>query len=47
LLPEIERQPKPGKEVVVRTDTTFAKQEIYEALEERRVNYGTMVSDLC
>jgi len=37
LLPEIERQQKPGKEVVFRADAAFAKPEIYEALEERGV----------
>jgi hypothetical protein len=40
LLPEIERQQKQGKEVVVRADAAFAKPEIYEALEERGVNYA-------
>jgi hypothetical protein len=35
LLPEIERQQKPGKEVVFRADAAFAKPEIYESLEER------------
>jgi len=34
-LPEIERQPRLGKEVVFRADAAFAKPEIYEALEER------------
>jgi len=32
LLPEIERQQKHGKEVVVRADAAFAKPEIYEGL---------------
>src|SRR5450432_2865178 len=40
LLPEIERQQKQGKEVVFRADAAFAKPEIYEALEERRVKYA-------
>src|SRR5881397_2102012 len=39
LLPEIKRQQQHGKEVVVRADAAFAKPEIYEALEERGVNY--------
>jgi Transposase DDE domain group 1 len=40
LLPEIERQQQQGKEVVFRADAAFAKPEIYEALEERDVNYA-------
>jgi hypothetical protein len=43
LLPEIERQQKRRKEVVVRADAAFAKPEIYEALEERGVNYAIRV----
>jgi hypothetical protein len=43
LLPEIERQQKQGKEVVVRADAAFAKPEIYEALEERGVNYAIRI----
>ena len=43
LLPEIERQHKHGKEVVVRADAAFAKPEIYEALEERGVNYAIRI----
>ena len=43
LLPEIERQQKHGKEVVVRADAAFAKPEIYEALEERGVNYAIRI----
>jgi len=39
LLPEIERQQRLGKEVVFRADAAFAKPEIYEALEERKVKY--------
>jgi hypothetical protein len=43
LLPEIERQQKHGKEVVVRADAAFAKPEIYEALEGRGVNYAIRI----
>ena len=43
LLPEIERQQKPGKEVVFRADAAFAKPEIYEALEERGVKYAIRI----
>src|SRR6266851_2325441 len=43
LLPEIERQQKHGKEVVVRADAAFAKLEIYEALESRSVNYAIRI----
>ncbi len=43
LLPEIERQQKQGKEVVVRADAAFAKPEIYEALEEPDVKYATRI----
>src|SRR5215470_17574741 len=43
LLPEIQRQQKNGKEVVVRADAAFAKPEIYEALEERGVNYAIRI----
>jgi hypothetical protein len=43
LLPEIEQQQKNGKEVVVRADAAFAKPEIYEALEERGVNYAIRI----
>jgi hypothetical protein len=39
LLPEIERQQRRGKEVVFRADAAFAKPELYEALEERKVKY--------
>src|SRR5271169_2886546 len=39
LLPEIERQQHQGKEVVFRADAAFAKPELYEALEERKVKY--------
>jgi hypothetical protein len=44
LLPEIERQRKLGKEVVFRADATFAKPEIYEALEMRGVKYAIRIS---
>ena len=40
LLPEIERQQRLGKDVVFRADATFAKPELYEALEERKVKYA-------
>src|SRR5450756_1351998 len=43
LLPEIERQQKPGKEVVFRAAAAFAKPEIYEALEERGVKYAIRI----
>src|SRR5271169_1509576 len=43
LLPEIERQQKHGKEVVVRADAAFAKPEIYEALEMRGVKYAIRI----
>jgi hypothetical protein len=39
LLPEIEQQQKLGKEVAFRADAAFAKPEIYDALEERGVQY--------
>ena len=40
LLPEIERQQQPGKEVVFRAAAAFAKPELYAALEEREVKYA-------
>ena len=40
LLPRIEWQQKHGKQVVFRADAAFAKPEIDEALEERRVKYA-------
>jgi hypothetical protein len=43
LLPEIERQRKQGKDVVVRADAAFAKPELYEALEERGVKYAIRI----
>ena len=39
LLPEIERQQAGGKHVTFRADAAFAKPEIYEALEQRDVDY--------
>ncbi len=39
LLPEIERQQGEGKRVTFRADAAFAKPEIYEALEDRGVDY--------
>ena len=43
LLPEIERQQKHGKEVVVRADAAFAKPEIYEAQSKRLAVYYLML----
>jgi len=43
LLPEIERQQRQGKAVVVRADAGFAKPEIYEALEARDVKYAIRI----
>ncbi len=43
LLPEIERQQKQGKDVVVRADAAFAKPELYEALEARGVQYAIRI----
>jgi len=40
LLPEIKRQQALNKEVVFRGDATFAKPELYKALEERDVQYA-------
>ena len=39
LLPEIDRQQRMGKEIAFRADAAFAKPEIYEALEQRGVDY--------
>ncbi len=39
LLPEIERQQAEGKHVTFRADAAFVKPEIYEALEQRGVDY--------
>jgi len=43
LLPEIERQQKLGKEVVIRADAAFAKPEVYEESEERGVKYAIRI----
>jgi len=43
LLPEIERQQKQGRDVVVRADAAFAKPELYEALEQRGVKYAIRI----
>ena len=43
LLPEVERQQKQGKDVVVRADAGFAKPELYEALEARGVKYAIRI----
>jgi hypothetical protein len=43
LLPEIECQQEVGREVAFRADAAFAKPEIYEALEERGVNYAIRI----
>ncbi len=43
LLPEIERQQRQGKDVVVRADAGFAKPELYEALEARGVKYAIRI----
>jgi Transposase DDE domain group 1 len=40
LVPEMERQQAEGKRVAFRADAAFAKPEIYEALEERSVQYA-------
>ena len=42
-LPEIERQQKLDKQVVLRADAAFAKPEIYEALEERGAKYAIRI----
>ena len=43
LLSGVNRRQKLGKEVVFRADAAFAKQEIYEALEERGVKYAIRI----
>lgn len=43
LLPEIERQQRQGKDVVVRAYAAFAKPELYEALEKRNVKYAIRI----
>ena len=40
LLPEIERQQAAGTRVAFRADAAFAKPEIYDALEQRGVDYA-------
>ena len=40
LVPEIDRQQAEGKRVAFRADAAFAKPEIYEALEQRDVDYA-------
>ena len=42
-MPEIERQQKLGKEVVIRADAAFAKPEVYEESEERGVKYAIRI----
>src|SRR5207253_10955716 len=43
LLPEIERQQKQGRDVIVRADAAFAKPELYEALEKRGIKYAIRI----
>ena len=43
LLPEIERQQAAGKQVALRGDGAFAKPEVYEASEERGVQYAIRI----
>ena len=43
LLPEIERQQAAGKRVAFRGDAAFAKPEVYEASEERGVQYAIRI----
>lgn len=43
LLPEIERQRKQSKDVMVRADVGFANPELYEALEARGVKYAIRI----
>ena len=43
LLPEIERQQAEGKQVAFRGEAAFAKPEIYEAAEERGVQYAIRI----
>ena len=40
LVPEIERQQAAGTRVAFRADAAFAKPEIYDALEQRDVDYA-------
>lgn len=43
LVPEIERQQAEGKRVAFRADAAFAKPEIYDALENRGVDYAIRI----
>ena len=43
MLPEIERQQAAGKQVAFRGDAAFAKPEVYEAAEERGVQYAIRI----
>ena len=43
LVPEIERQQAEGKRVAFRADAAFAKPEIYDALEQRDVDYAIRI----
>ena len=43
LVPEIERQQGEGKRLTFRADAAFAKPEIYEALEDRGVDYAIRI----
>src|SRR5262245_44453074 len=43
LLPEIDRQQAEGRHVAFRADAAFAKPEIYEGLEKRRVQYAIRI----
>jgi len=43
LLPELERQQRQGKDVIVRADAGFAKPELYEALEMRNATYAIRI----
>ena len=43
LLPEIERQQAAGKQVAFRGDAAFAKPQVYEASEERGVQYAIRI----
>ena|GEM_PF-1021609 len=43
LLPETARQQQQGKDVVIRAHATFAKPEVYEALEARGVKYAIRI----
>ena len=46
LLPEIERQQAAGKQVAFRGDAAFAKPEVYEASEERGVQYAIRIYEV-